>query len=105
MKRYNLILVLLLIASNALVMHDLHVTRNKLANLRGTIVNIDAVRQQYLSDAQYLFAAGCHVGIDYPAEFRKNVTGFNPNSPVMYCSEKLDSRMEYIMEQAAQIGN
>lgn len=101
---YKIACILLMIVQ-LMHMNELRLTRQKIKDLKGTIIDIDAVRQQYMSDTQYMFTAGCHAGVDYPPEFRKHTVGFNPNSPVMYCSDKLDQKMEYLLEQAAQIGN
>lgn len=67
--------------------------------------NIDAVRNRYISDAEFSFKRGCYIGTEYPPEYRNKGSGFNENSPTIYCNKEFTSKMEeYFLEQLPKLG-
>jgi len=68
------------------------------------VYDMDAVRNHHYKELQYYYKQGCLDGTDYPPEFRNSPTGFNVNSPVMYCDRQKDDRNNEFLESASQIG-
>ncbi len=106
-SRYNILIFYCFLSAIVLTLtNEVRLFRAELQEFRGSVVyDIDKVRLQYITDASYMYTAGCNFGTDYPEEFRVSQSGFNTNSPMMYCDRQMKDRWEeYIYEQASKIG-
>lgn len=69
-----------------------------------TVYDIDLVRTTMLSDLQYAYSEGCRTGVDYPPEYREDQTGFNANSPTIWCGQKQEDLREWMLNQVFKAG-
>jgi hypothetical protein len=67
------------------------------------ILDLDYARRTFLEETEYLYILACQQGVDY-GQTHKPVVGFDPNSPVMFCNQKLDNMQEYLFRKAMQLG-
>jgi hypothetical protein len=65
---------------------------------------MDKVRDQYLKDIKWAFHTGCEIGVDYPQEYRTDVTGFNENSPTAWCDRENEEQAETYLRNVFNLG-
>ena len=96
-------IVMILVGLN--IASELRSFNQNLTDFRGKVVfDIDKVRKSLLDEMEYMYVAGCRVGIDYPEEYRKPGDYFNQNSPSIYCTKKREILNDYIYDRVKEIG-
>jgi len=61
---------------------------------KNVVYDMESVRAQHYEDIQTYYSLGCRDGTDYPPEWREGGSGFNNNSPMMYCNKLREEHME-----------